>query len=553
MKKTLLAVLLSMTFATAAAKEMEINATGTVAVDSGNPQTVKIMAFKKAKRKAIIAGINRVNGAGSTDTEAVQDKIESILDQVNDDLFINRKGQTVGDDYEMSLTLIIDDKEFKTLVLDAGIATNATTAKSYAILVLMDEFFTLPSEINAPLEELVEFSSEQGSSFKDKSRSASSSKESSVSGSRNAATVSARASSSASGSGAYNNRLDASSSGRASASARNGSGSARASASGSNQISARESGRYAGAQSQSAQYKGASSSSNFAASSSKESASNVNNIAAEDHNNVHYTKLVKYQPHNRAPEKMSLAYAALKGQLQDYGMKVLDNDLFRSQYFKNKPITIEQLQNSEENSKYVQYAKKEANADFFMVGSSIIIDSGKNEATGENICTAIMTIKTYSTVSGEDIASETVSETASGINTNNCAAAAAKKLAEVGGPIIGSRIQDHWKRSKMYGAEYVLTLTGQNLSLMSRMAFSKAVKSVPGVEGDIQRASSDKEYQLVVTYKGSDPLDQAVAMRLMENPIFASLDSRTEANEITLCLGACAKPAAATTEKGKKK
>ena len=259
-----------------------------------------------------------------------------------------------------------------------------------------------------------------------------------------------------------------------------------------------------------------------------------------------------YQPQNTSPEKTSQTYNALMGKLQDYDLRVLDNDMFKSKHFKSKPITIEQMQNSEELSKYVTFAKNEAKADFFMVGTSIIIDQGKNAATTDQECTGVVTVKTYSTVDAESIASETISESASGRNINDCAGNIAGKLALIGGPTIGAKIQEYWKRRNAYGREFVLTLTGNTLSLMVKTAFSKALKSVPGVENNVQRAATDKELQIVVTYKGTDPLDQAIGEALSSNPIFASLDSRTDGNQIMLCMAGCAQPVADKPTKPKK-
>ena len=554
MNKIIFALALSSAIGVVSAKEIEIVARGAFPLSAGNPQTVKSMAFKDAKKKAVIAGINKINGPDSTKDPKVQEKIQSIVDQIDDGLY-KQKGQTVGDDYEISVTLTIDDKVFKTLIIDAGIAANTETVRSFQILAVMDEFFTTPTDLKAPLEELEEFSSEKGKSLKDKSITAKSTKQASAASSNSASSVDARTSSSGKASGSYDSKLDANGRSSVAASGQDGYGASSSIAgSRSGSISARDKGEYSAEQKNTASYKEANAISQSADSAKSDSAISAKNIASEEHDNVHYKKLIKYQPQNRGPEKTSLTYNALKGQFQDYDLKVLDNDMFRSKYFKNKPITIEQMENSVELSKYVAFAKTDAKADFFMVGSSIIIDSGINAATGENTCTGVMTVKTYSTVSSEDIASATVSERASGTNANDCAGKAAMKLAEVGGPIISSRIQEYWKRRNASGREYVVTLTGQNLTLMSRMAFSKAVKGVPGVDGVTQRTSGDKEYQLVVVYKGSDPLDQSVAMNLAANPGFSTLDSRTEGDQIFLCMGPCAKPVVeAAPVKGKKK
>ena len=555
MIRIFLALALSLAIGAVSAKEIEIVGRGTFPISSGNPQSVKLMAFKEAKKNAVISGINKINGPDSTKDPKVQDKIQSIVDQIDDDNFKNKKGQTVGDDYEMSLVLTIDDKVFKTLIMDAGIAANSETVRSFQILAVMDEFFTTPTDLKAPLEELEEFSSSKGKSFKDKSINAKSSKQASADSSSSANMVDAKASSSEKASGAYDSKLDASGHTSVAASGQDGYGGSESIAgSKSGSLSAHDKGAFSAEKDNSASYKEANASRQSSASAKSSSAIAAKNVASEEHDDVHYKKLIKYQPQNKGPEKTSQTYTALMSQFNDYDIKVLDNDMFKSKYFKDKPITIEQMQDGLQLSKYVAFAKADAKADFFMVGSSIIIDSGKNSATGENTCTGVMTVKTYSTSSGENIASATVSERASGTNVNDCASKAAQKLASVGGPEISSHIQEYWKRRNMNGREYFVTLTGQSLSLMTRMAFSKAVKSVPGVEGGTQRASSDKEYQLVVVYKGTDPLDQAVAMNLAANPGFASLDSRTDGDQIILCMGPCPKTAKeATRTKGKKK
>ncbi len=240
-----------------------------------------------------------------------------------------------------------------------------------------------------------------------------------------------------------------------------------------------------------------------------------------------------------SPAKTSQAYNAFAGQLQRYDLRIIDNSVFRSKYFKSTPLTVEQMQDSEWLSKYVAYAKAEAKADFLMVGTSTILDEGTNHHTGDEQCAGTVTLKTFSTVDGESIASETFSESAAGSSSSDCAAMAAKKLAAVGGPVIGARIHDYWKRRCAYGREYVVTLRGDILRQSARIAFSHALKATPGVEHHTQRASGPTQLQYVVTYKGTDPLDQVLAMALSNTPAFSKLDSWADGNQIQFCIGPC--------------
>lgn len=470
----------------ASAKELEVigRASVSLAAEKGNKppdvQDVRARATRAAKRQAAITAIDKILGPGASKDPRVASQVDAIVAQIADERIVDSKASKVGDEYQVTLTLVLDDKEFRTLLSDLGVAINTAAVRGASILTVMDEFVTTPRDLRAPLEELEEYTRRVGGSIDDKSK---------------------------------------------------GSGSFAGSAAQSSQSGGDHDGPRGGGS------RHASGSSNMAV---KGKAAYANDLSMEVHDDVRYKKLVRYQPKDTGPEKVSQAYNALMGQLQDYDLRVLDNEVFRSKHFKDAPLTIEQMQNGAALSRYVAFARAEANADFFMVGNSIIIDSGKNPNTGDEQCTGLVTIKTYSTVDGEAIASETISEAAAGLNPNDCAANVAKKLARVGGPIIGARVQEYWKRRATYGRELVVTLTGAPLSLMQKTLFSKAVKSLPGVEGDAQRLSNGKQLQLVVTYKGSDPLDQALAMQLASNPAFANLDAHTEGNQVFFCMGPCA-------------
>lgn len=495
MLKYLLALCLTMTAACALAKDFEVTGSGSAAIASGNPQTVRALSLKAAKVQAVVAGINRINGADSTRDAKVAAKVPAIVDQIPDERFVNRRSQAIGDQYETSVTLLMDDKDFRTLLLDAGIAANDTTARSFTILAVMDEYLTTPRDLRAPLEELEEFSSDHSASFRGRSSSARSSRDASANVSASAARV-----------GGYDGE---------------------------------------GA------YRGSAASVDASASVSSNSERSSESVAAQERDKVRYKRLVRYQPQNRGPEKTSLTYGALKGQLQDYDLKVLDNDMFKSTYFKNKPVTIEQLQNSAELARYVGFARHDAKADFFMLGTSVIVDSGRSDTTGEFLCTGVLTLKTFSTASGEDIASETTSETAAGTNANDCAAAVAKKMAAVGGPVISARVQEYWKRRSMYGREYLVTLQGSALPDAATRGLLKSVKGIAGVEKATLRSQTDSEYELVVVYKG-DGLKDALDDQLDALPAFAARRSRVEADRITICLNGCM-TAPAGVAKGKRK
>jgi hypothetical protein len=454
-------------------------------------------ATAQARRNAVVAAVEKVLGPGASRDPRIGNKIDSVVAQVPDSAYVDAKSQAVSGQYQMSVTMVVDDKTFRTLLSDLGIAVSTSTVRgAAAILTIMDEYITTPKDIRAPLEELTEYRSNSDARYRERSHASESSASSSSSRSGHSASVDAHHSTHDGWDGYHDH--------------------------------AGVHGRDSGYASDSA--------------SGRHSASASGSVAADQHDSQYYFRLVRYQPQNRAPERISQTWNAIAGQLQDYDLRLIDNDQFRSKYFRNHPMTLDELQNGAVLAKYVSYAKNDAKADFFMVGTSVIIDSGRNSATGDMECNGVVSLKTYSTVDGESIASETVSEVSSGRNLDDCSANLAKKLASFTGPIIGARVQEYWKRRETYGREIVLTLKGVNLPLRTRAAFVKAVKSLPGVEGETQQRASDASMvQLVVTYKGADPLDQAVAMQLGADKDFENLDSRTEANQIVLCMGPCAK------------
>ena len=396
-------------------------------------QTVAGTGKSLALRDAVVNAINKILGANSTEKPEVQAKIETIVGQVESfKLNENESPERIGNDYVLTVKLTLDEKKLRKLLSDEGLASNIASTRSAAILMLMDEFFTKPSDINAPLEELVEYENNKGTKKADASGSASSDIGTSSIDAASAQTAKQQGSvtveaNSAQGSNAY-------SSGE--------------------RVTANES-------------------HNIRSASFKQS-------VQEKHDNTYYKKLVRYQPRNAGPEKQNYTLRGISGIFQDYDIKIINNDIFKSKYFGNRPITLDKLQNGKELSKYAIFARKEANSDFFSVGSSVIIDTGKSSATGNSTCNGLTSVAIYSTSDGEEIASESVSESASGDSSDQCRGNIASKLAESLGKTVANRIQEYWKRREMYGREYVVTYSGK-LNLGGRTAFMNAVKKTQGV------------------------------------------------------------------------
>jgi len=506
----------------AAAEEFTVRGVGFAPIKGNRPEAVRALATQDAKRHAVIAAIDKMLGADASAKPEIAQKIGAIVDQVANSSVVDTSSEAVGDRFEVTLSLALDDRGFRELLSDEGVALNTSTTRSYSILAVMDEYRTTPKDLQAPVEDLVEFNSQVGSSFSDRSSAGSSSRAAAARASSAAYNVDAKDSSSGSVSGSYSGHVSAAGSDQ----------------SGSAGLGASERARLAAQQSSSSSIRGSGAAASAATSSRSASSFDRTNVQAEDHDNVSYRRLVKYQPQATAPETLNRTYGALIGQLQAYDLRIIDNDVFRSKYFRDKPLTLDKIVNGAELSRYVGYAKTDSNADFFLAGTSVIIDSGISPTTGRYICSGIVTLKVYSTVDGETIAAETIPETGSGLNTDDCAGAVTQKLAASIGPRVGAQIQTYWKRRQMYGRELVLTLRGP-LSLGVRARFASAIATLPGVENSVQRSASGSEMEFTISYKGGAPIDQALAGALASDPTFAALDSRSEAGRVLMCLGPC--------------
>ena len=541
--QTFLAAAIAALLAVPAAHALDIEARGVgTAKITDDLNSVRTLALRQAKRNAVLAALDKVVGAGTSKNPEVQAKLDDLVVQVGEESFYGATPSSADGQYQVGITLRMDDKALRSEISDLGLALNTTTTRSQPILVMMDEFFTTPTNLRAPLEELIEFRHEEGSHYNEK-ESASNSQKSAYAASRDASYASKeQAAFAVKGSSA--NQVSAARDTQVAGAARDGYGGQAA-------VAGSDSARYNAASANSHQAAGAASRQVAAASSTKVAAASssqsayAHSVNAGEHNNTYFKKLVKYQPQNTGPDKKNYTYNELKGQLSDLDIKVMDNAIFKSKYFGNRAITLDALENGAELAKYVDFARQEATADYLMIGSSVIYDVGIDKNSGQPTCTGVASTKTFSTKTGEDIGSATQSEAAIGISSDDCRAKLAVKLAGSLGNQVGKRIQEFTKKRTMYGAEYVVRLTGGNLSLMSRTAFSQALKNVPGLDKATQRQAGAGMVEVVATYRGSDPLDQAVAMALGSNPQFASLDSMVDGNVITLCMNGCAPPKAA--------
>jgi hypothetical protein len=544
--KYVLAAAAMLAVTSAYAGELSVQGTGSALIKGRDAQSVRATATAQAKRQATIVAINRVLGADSTDNPAVAAKIDVIASQVRIDQIVDTTAQTVDGAFQVTVSLSLDDDEFRKLLTDNGVAVNADTVRSHSILAVIDEYWTNRTNYQVPLQDLTEYSRQTGDSYSDKSRAGASRSSASAAA---AASQSSERGASASYS-ASNGSFDSGSSGHMqgsqsanmSGASPDGEFSGSGNRSGSASFADHDQGRFSGQDSNSGSFSASNASASASARSARASSFDNHNVSAEDHDNVSYKHLVVYQPPSAQQQKISQTYNALTAQLGDYDLSVLDNDVFKSRYFGDHPITFDQLADGGGLDRYVSFARTDANADYLMVGAAVIIDEGLSPSIGEETCTGVLTVKAYSTRDSQIIASGSVSEAASGASFDSCAANASKKIAASAGQLVGAKIQDYWKLRTMYGQQYVVTLRGGSIPLMVHAQFSAALKTLPGVESSVERISNAQELQYVVSYKGSDSIPVALATALAPSPAFASLDGQADGEQITMCLGRCPAP-----------
>jgi hypothetical protein len=466
-------------------------------------------SMRAAKRDAVVAAITKLNGSTASNDPKIQAAIDQIVIQIGDDKISDQTNSKDGaNNFVTKVTLRMDELEFRKLVQDHGIAS--TAARNYPILIVMDEFFTTPTDHQKPLRELVEYSHDKTGTL-DASHSSAESSSSADS-----------ASSSGTYAGASSFAASGSSSGAISVDGNYASGHRSGSASG----SVREK----------------SSSTSDSNNQSSSASSNDDKLFAQKKDVVNFKKLVEYQPQNVGPDKNNYTYTAIVREANKFDLNLIDNDLFRSKYFTGKPLTMDEIQNSSELSRYVA-AARDSKADYFMVGNTVIINNGQSAATGTFVCDGLATLKVYSTEDGTILATDARSESASGNSPDQCRANVANKLAGFVGTTLGSTIQNYWRQREEYGREYnvrLVSLLG-NLSDDNKDAFAEALEKMDGVKSKIiDRKSTRSEYEIALTYKSDKSISREIGSTLKKVAAFKSVGRKTDGTTIKVCLeGPC--------------
>ena len=435
-------------------------------------------SLANAKRDAMIAIINKINGANAARDPKVQEKIEGLVKQLPSTAITGQTAKkSSANDLETTITLTVEDSWIRKLLNDEGL--NLNTA-GYKILILIDEYHTTPLDRQKPLREVVEYSHDKTATSASASESASQSSSFAAAESKTAVV------------------------GR------------------SDSVAMVETRHGAAAAGRTTQVAGKSSSSEVAASESASASSAASFDQKKDV--VSFKKLVEYLPRNVGPEKTSGTYTALVREAGKYDLELLDADNFKLSV-SAKPFSIDDLEKSGNNDAMMAKAKGDPfNADYFMKGTVYVLDTGKRN--GESTCDGVVSLKAFAVEESTLLVADSQTESAVGNSPEQCANAVGNKLANFVGAKVGAKVRDYAKNAVMNGKVYSISLVSNKGPLGQRVLgrFEEALKSVKGITSGVTNRGKG---QYSVKYASPDSFATALLKAMDKQTGFDDADILT--------------------------
>ena len=494
-KKMLAACCLAFIGSTSYAEIIKVNGEGTSLINKKDAIATRNQAFSAAKQDAVIALIKKINGPQGM--YEAQEHLSEIVKQVDNSYVLNRGSQATKTELTTSVSIEIDDQEFRTILNDLGLAQKSS--RTSPIMIVMDEYFGVPRDNSKPVKEFTSYFSDNSYAYDEKAsydakESAKASESSSYSSKGRSAAASGYA---------YGNYYGVGAGVSARSASHNNSGKSAASAS----YNSSESARYSQSERQ-------------------------NDIQS-------FVKYVEYQTPSTTPERQNHTLNAIAQAASKYDLRLMDSDLFRSRYLKGKSMTIQQLLSDSELAKLAVAARQEK-ADWFMVGSSHIYDRGRSSTTGQFVCDGAVSYKIYSVNDGTLMGGDTRTESSTGATTDTCRTNVARKLGEMTLSDVGPQILTYSKNRSMYGKEFTIFVKSMSGSVSTRLGDDLyiALDEISGTENIDIRTQDGKVVEITMTYKSDKPLTAELAKALRKvNPVLSNAE-RLQANEtITLCIG----------------
>lgn len=439
--------------------------------DNRMNNTVRSAIVTVARERANIAAIDilveRVLGAGATKNPQVASRLNDLYSQINT-YVINKvyTGEVIDNNYVAKVKLTVDDAAFRELISDLGIAINTAQVRSHSILIVMDEFFTAPSDMHSNVLTKETTTYDYKYNEKDKKTTKLSAKDSAG-----------------------------------------------------NKSSAGYSGYYG-----TSRYKNVSNSN---------SSLNYGNYVDYSKNESEFFQNIKeYAPRNPQAQNINLTRPELVKAFNRADIKSINEQIFKSKYFKGKPITSDQLQNSEELAKYVKFAQTDAKADYFAIGVSYITDRGINESTGMRAADGVVFMEIYSTQDGEMIAAAKYEDSALGNTADTARSIVAGKIGTGIGEELSKQIQKYYNKRNMYGSEFIVEIKGNFLPI-ERININKALQTTDGIKNVTIRTFDNTKVEYVLNYSGQEPVGDCVFMKLIDvSPKFNNYNYSLNNNQI---------------------
>ncbi|MFA6970546.1 MAG: hypothetical protein WC208_04005 [Gallionella sp.] len=505
---------------------------GRTSLGAGDASAIRNAAKQDAIRDAVIKAIKDATALDASDPRfaAIVNEVAKQLRDVK-----VQEERKEGADFVTRIEAVVDRKQIKNAI--RGTDLDKSKDRSFSILMLVDEFVTNTHDLNMPLSVLTESSIDEGASFKDKSLKANASSASNKSAVAASSSEKAAIASSTNVSGKSNASYAAQGS----------------DSSGSAAVGASQSSNYKGSAASAASY---SAKNNFAAAASSQSAKSSidkKDVEASSHLKASSRTLIQYQDTSK-PTSKSIFLGAFGGNLRDYDMKLQDSANVRSKFFGDKVISLSVLQNGAEMSKFSEFARTKASADFLMIGNSTVVGGGGNSsATGQISCVVNAEVRAFATSGNELIASDSQSTQASGTNIEECAAIASKKIADLMAPVFAERALGYWADRSARGRQFTVELKGTGVPVSMRIGFTKALKGIEGAADVEKKEDGDGGVKVTLTLKSKEDAADAIYEAVASQAAFAgkNLDRLAVGEQITLCFNKCA--GESPTAKGKKK
>lgn len=527
LSKISMAVLVATFATTSAIAQNTVFGEGRTPIGAGEASAVRNAAKQEAMRDAVVKAIKDATAINADDP-----KFAAIVNEVAKQLRDVKIKEEIreGNDFVTRVEVSVDRRQIKNAI--RGTDLDKLNDRSFSMLLLVDEFLTSTRDLKIPLREIVEYSYDAGSSFRDKSikaNSASASSKSSVAASSN---TNASSASSYKAVGSY--------SGDVAASDRNGS------------VNVSERANYSGQSASAAVYKNNDSLAATASSQSAKASVDKRDVDQKSYEKESYKKLIEYQDASK-PTSTSVFLSAFSGNLRDYDLRLLDSSITRSKFFGDVKISLSALQSSSQLAKFSEFARK-SNSDFLLIGNSTVVAGDINVSTGLMTCVVTADVKAFATASSEVIAATTESTEAAGANIEACAGIASKKIADMISPEFASRALGYWADRSARGRQFTVELKGIGLPFPMRLAFAKAMRDIPGVTDVEKKEDGDAGVKVTLTMKGKGDAMEEIYGVVSNQAAFSgkNLDGKAEGELITICLNKCIADASIPDTKKKK-